>query len=96
MPHTKNKIVFADNLKKLLQQEGVSISQLSRKTNINKSTLHNYINGVLPQGLIALLRISQFFKIPIEELIFNHEDNITKKISTYEGRYEITVRKLHE
>ena len=82
MTNFEKNIHFSDNLKYLIDKENLSLNQLSRRTSINKSTLHNYLNGVLPQGLIALIKISHFFKIPLEELIFKKEENFVTKMST--------------
>ena len=68
-------IRFSENLNQLIREKHLSLNYVAKKTNINKSTLHNYLNGVLPQGLLAIIKISHFFNIPMEDLIFNAQNH---------------------
>jgi transcriptional regulator with XRE-family HTH domain len=89
---------FKENLIYLLKDRKISLHQLSKKTNINKSTLHNYLNGVGPQGLDAMLKLTHFFDISIEELVYGKDVKATgaKKSSLRisEGQFEITIKKV--
>lgn len=84
------------NLKNLLLHKNISLNQLAKKTSINKSTLHNYLNGVDPQGLHALLKLAEFFEITIEELLFDKETKITNPRESFfrvgEGHFEIIIK----
>lgn len=92
-------IYLSTNLKGLIEGKNLSLHLVSSKTSINKSTLHNYINGVIPQGLVALLKLSDFFEIPLEELILTNilkrKDNNKSQLSAQgEERYEIIIKKI--
>ncbi len=92
-------ISLGANLKKLLVEKDISLHQLSRKTNINKSTLHNYLNGVHPQGLDALLKLTDFFQLSLEQLLFTEDElrALSPKKPTLaftEGHFEITIKKV--
>jgi len=89
----RDEIKLADNLKLLLKNEKLSLHQLSVKTKINKSSLHNYAHGVVPQGLIALIKISDFFDTSLDELVLN-KSRPKSSLSTLEDRYEITIKKI--
>ena len=43
-------------------------TSLANKLNINKSSLHGWINGVVPQSLIAIVKISSHFDISLDKL----------------------------
>lgn len=93
---TENEIQLAQNLQRLIKREKITVKTLARKINTNDSTLYNYFNGVMPQGLIALMRLAEYFELSLEELLFNKE-----KVSPHfpkeqgiEGKYEVTVKKI--
>lgn len=88
-------INFSENLNHLLKEKNLSLNQVSKGTHINKSTLHNYLNGVLPQGLLPIIKISRFFNISVEELIFEINKHPSSPLHlNYEGNYEITIKKI--
>ncbi len=91
------------NLKQLLEKKALSLHQLSVQTNINKSSLHNYINGVVPQGLILLVKLSTFFNMSLEELVFEQDFLLSKhhahnrcqnETKIIEGKYEVIIKKI--
>lgn len=86
-------ICLKDNLEELMKRHNMSLHQISKKTNINKSTLHNYLNGVLPQGLVTLSKLAQLFGISMEELLYGHSSP-TLDLTTLEERYEIIIKKI--
>ena len=93
--YKNHNIRFSENLNKLFTDKNLSLSQVSKGTNINKSTLHNYLNGVLPQGLVPIIKISHFFDISIEELLFEIEFTKSQQIAlSYEGNYEVIIKKI--
>ncbi len=90
-------LYLQQNLKKLLSERDLSIHQLSRKTNINKSTLHNYLSGVNPQGIQTLLKLASFFEVSLEQLLFSpdHHLQIKNQVARFtEGHFEITIKKM--
>lgn len=60
--------LLSSKLKELMERDRVSLHVLSTRLGINKSTLHNWLNGVVPQPLLALLRVCDFFGITVDEL----------------------------
>ena len=53
-----------------MQKEDVSLHGLSTKLSISKSTLHSWINGVEPQGVLAVFKLAKHFDMALEELCF--------------------------
>lgn len=39
--------MFADNLKKIMQEKGITAAELSRKTGYSKSAISQYLNGAI-------------------------------------------------
>ena len=66
----QNKIQFSKNLRQLLGEKNLSLHQLSKLNNINKSSLHNYLNGVVPRGLESAVKLALFFDVSLDELVF--------------------------
>ncbi len=57
-------------LKFELEKRDLSQKDLVSKARIGQSTLHGYLNGVIPKGLITLIKVSQFLDVSVDELIF--------------------------
>lgn len=92
----------------MMKRHGYSLHQIAKDLNINKSTVHNYMNGVVPQGVGALIKMSNHFKIPIETLLFGEDTTqqpppslkeqilrlLEKSNESTEANYEIIIRKI--
>ncbi len=85
-------IILDENLKNLLKENNITLTHLANKTGLNKSTLHNYCNGVRPRCLLALVRISEFFDISLDELIFKEFSQIRINNSENFLCFEISIK----
>lgn len=93
------KVRFKEIINQLMQREQLSLHAVAQATKVNKSSLHNYLNGVLPQGLPAMLKLSELFNVTLDELIFGVpiKKNISiQKSILQEEHYEITIKKIHK
>ena len=95
----KNKLCLADNLTRLIAQRKLSLHMISAKTGVNKSTLHNYLNGVTPQGIHSLLKLCDYFDVDLEDLLFSQnrisKGKVLDKERTSLGeKYEIIIKKI--
>jgi len=93
------KIFLAENLQKLIKEQGLTPAVLAREIGMNYSTLHGYCNGVVPRNIEGLVRLSQRFNASIDDLLsVNLEKKSDSKVSgsnassSIEGRYEVTIR----
>lgn len=59
-----------ENLRRLIDEKNIQVSQLAITLDIANSTLHGWINGVPPRNLIELKKLSDFFEISLDELCF--------------------------
>lgn len=95
-PKDSKNFKFSQNLNHLIKTKNISQAALARKVGMNKSTLHNYCNGVLPQNLIKIKELSEFLGVPMTELLFGENpETVTVQIGgQIEGRFILTISKL--
>lgn len=91
----KLAIRLSDNLKRLLKQERASAATIANRLNINKSTLHNWENGVIPKSLVALVKLAEYFEVSLSSLVFESDGERILHHSVIDGRYEITIKKIY-
>lgn len=96
MTTNEPSIQFAKNLNELMTAQNLTLETLAAKLSICKSSLHNYCNGVQPRNLQTIIKIADFFKISINDLIFERKienlDSIFKS-NNLEGEYLVKVEK---
>ena len=91
-------IKLADNLNKLMKKKKVSISQTAMAVEMNKSTLHNYCNGVVPRNILSLKKLADYFEVSFSELLYGpqvSQDSLLKA-TFLEGTYELTIKRTSE
>lgn len=91
--------MLAKNLKRILDEKGISISELAKKTGVPKSTIMTWLSGRTPD-LIQLDKVTQFLNVSIDEVAFNRkrEDllgEIFEKVEVHSGLYEISIKKVN-
>lgn len=69
----REDFVLDKRLQKLMAEKNVSLGSLCTRLTVNKSTLHNWINGVLPQSILQISRVADFFKITMDKLCFDYQ-----------------------
>jgi len=89
-------IKLADNLKRIMKAKHLTITSTAREVRMNKSTLHNYCNGVIPRNLLKLKELADFLDVGLSELIFESPTgNVSvHAVESIEGRYEITIKRV--
>ena len=71
----KNKMNFLEIFKELKEENGLSITEISKKTGIPIPTLSNYLNrGSLP-GVEQLILLAKFFNVSVDYLVGLEEDS---------------------
>ena len=72
---------FSDILKQLRKQENLTIVELSEEIGYSKSIISYWEQGKKEPTLSALLRLSQYFRISIDELVdsdyIGNKDHLT-------------------
>lgn len=64
---------FAENLKKVIQDRGIKITTISEETGIPLSTLSEWTAGREPKVSEALVRLSKYLNVSLDNLVLGHE-----------------------
>lgn len=87
---------FAKRLDSLMRESNLTISSLSKKTGISKSSLHGYMNGAEP-SMNNLVKLAEHFDTSIDFLargVIPGRDEELAKVKIHEGLYEVVVKKV--
>jgi len=63
-------MLLAQNLKMLIKRERLTIAELAKNTEVPKSTIHNWMNGVKPRDIGKLKIVADYFGMEISKLLF--------------------------
>ena len=59
-----------NNLKKVLQQQNVTQSELARQVKVTRQCVNNWTRGINYPGMKLIKSVSDYLKVPIDELFF--------------------------
>jgi len=96
------KLELHKNLKALLEQKGMTPSQLSRATKVPNSTVQNWLSGLDPRNLIQLKRVADYFDVTVDYLLYGgkrERERDRSAISEYAdeinaGVFEVILRRV--
>lgn len=93
-----HRVKLAENLEALMRSRNLTITSVASKIGMNKSTLHNYCNGVVPRNLLKIKELADLFDVSLGELVFGEdiESGGPYRGSEIEGRFEVTIKRVHE
>lgn len=91
-------VKLAENLERLMKSKGLTITAVATKIGMNKSTLHNYCNGVVPRNLVKIKELADLFGVSLSSLLFGEEKQSSTEISGsgIEGRFEVVIRRIEK
>jgi len=69
----ESEVKIKEKLRVLLREYEISQTEFSSITQVNKSTIHGYLQGILPKGVISLIKIAQTFNLSLDELVYGNE-----------------------
>jgi transcriptional regulator with XRE-family HTH domain len=94
-----NSMELKSILKHLIKEEGITISQLSKRTQVPVQTLHNWLNGIEPRSLKQVRKVSEYFEVSLDYLCFgvgkrtqSGIENYTEEINA--GVFEVVLRRI--
>ncbi len=61
-----------------MKRKSLTITEVANSVGMNKSTLHNYCNGVVPRNIITLKKLADFLGVPFSDLMF--EESSTQQV----------------
>lgn len=78
---------FIDNLKDLIDETGLSLRQLAKKSGVSAMQYSRYLNGSIPT-IDTTLKIAKYFNCSLDYLFGLSEDKNNKRYITY--NYDIS------
>ena len=93
---------LAQQLKKLIQQNGTTVSNLSKSTKIPQQTIHNWVAGSKPRDLDQVKRVADHFNVSLDILVYGEEKiKKTSPLSDHEdeinaGIFEVVLRRINK
>lgn len=86
------------NLKHLLAQNDMTASQLSRKSNVPKTTLGEWLAGGNPRDLNKVKQVADVFEVTVDELCFGNGSPKRQSLKDFEeeifaGNFDVILRK---
>ena len=82
---------FAENFKKIIEERGIKISSISDSTGIPISTLSEWTGGRDPKVSEALIKLSQYLNVSLDELITGSVP--AERVTLIESVFEIEGKK---
>lgn len=82
-----------------MKRKQLNYSQLSRRAEVAKSTIHNWASGRMVKDLSELRRVASVLEISIYELLFDEPDpysgNILNRLSeVFSGEVRLIIEKV--
>jgi transcriptional regulator with XRE-family HTH domain len=81
-----NDLVFAKNLKQVLEERGITQRSAAELAGVSTSTLNDWLSGSIPSRLGALLKLCQALKVDFQFMLTGITSNLID--------YETTVSQL--
>lgn len=69
------KVKFAETLKKLIKDKGVSAREVSRSTGVPQATLNSFLQGGSSQKPEHVLALAKYFGVSMEFILFGESAN---------------------
>jgi transcriptional regulator with XRE-family HTH domain len=90
--------MLAKNLKSLIKQKEITVSELARRTEVPKSNILTWLSGANP-NIEQLDKVAQYFNVSIDYLAFGRSEEdllskLTDNVEIHSGHYKITIKKL--
>ena len=68
------RMVLKEQLKKLLTAEGITLSELSRRSGVPKSSLSDWMSGRSPKNLKQVKSVANCFDVSLDSLCFGEQN----------------------
>lgn len=90
--------MLARNLKRLIEEKGISYNELARRSGVPKTNLLNWSEGANPQ-VDQLLKVADILEVSLDFLVASRKeetdlDKILDKVSVHVGLYEVSIKKV--
>lgn len=90
--------MLAEVLRRLLDDRGISIQELARKSGVPKTNISSWLQGSSP-SIEQLDKVARCMNVSIEYLAFGREardpmEEFFERVEIHKGEYEISVKKI--
>lgn len=90
--------MLAEVLRRLLDDRGISIQELARKSGVPKTNISTWLQGSSP-SIEQLDKVARCLGVSLEYLAFGREsrdplEEFFERVEIHKGEYEISVKKL--
>ena len=97
-------MVLKEKLKQLLKERDLTAAQLSRKSNVPKNTISDWLSGNSPRDISQVKRVAEALNVSLDFLCFGESERVaTEKITDLEellgdqwigGMFEVRLRRV--
>lgn len=96
-----NAMIYGQQLKKLLKENDIKVAQLARATGVSSKTIYQWLNGQHPRNLVQVKKISDYFQVTVDFLVFGQIHAQTPAIEQlkdeiWAGRFEVFLRPINQ
>jgi transcriptional regulator with XRE-family HTH domain len=84
---------FAKNLRSHVEKSHLTQNQLSKLVGMKKSTLHSYLYGVIPSGLVNTIKLASFFNVSLDNLVLQGTTLEKPNVLKISGDYDLILTK---
>lgn len=90
------------NLAALLKAQGLTAAELSRRANVPKQSISQWLGGSEPRKLLHLKRVAEVLGVTVDALCFSTEAGSNNMLSILAqdgwiaGTFEIKIRKVNK
>lgn len=95
--------MLGKNLEKALEEREMTVTQLSKGSNVPRTTILGWIKGTsISPNLEQLDRVANFLKMTIEELAFGRKlkqpelSDLLDSATVHTGLYKLTIEKVNQ
>lgn len=92
---------LAQQLKKLIQQNGTTVSNLSKSTKVPQQTIHNWLAASKPRDFDQVKKVADHFEVSLDQLVYGIEvkqkpttpfDDVRDELNA--GVFEVVLRRV--
>jgi transcriptional regulator with XRE-family HTH domain len=91
--------MFKKSFKALLEKHNLSVTELSKRVNVPKTNIQQWLTGSTP-NLVQLNKVAEYFNMSVDELYFGRQlktlESFVSELKVHEGIYKVSITKLQD
>lgn len=92
---------FPAQLRHLLKQHDMTVSQLGRAVKISPKTIYSWLSGQSPRDISQVKTLANYFSISLDELVFGEAPKTKTTFEDYReeinaGTFEVILRRAKQ